>query len=836
MRRSISRGFLLRLGLTSVTVTALASIAAFAGFEHELESRQVQFLSQYVEERTDNVDRRFSDLITLQHSAIDALKASAAGMQPDRAQALIDQETTLQPDGTRRSQAREFDGYYDQQGGRSYGVGAFFANARDIAPRDLAVLAAAFPIVARLGQAAHGSYDNFYFFTPQNRVVMFGPDRPDRLMFYRRDAPASLDFSKEEMSRFVTPGADPSGETRCTSLQRLLQDSGGVQRVATACITPAYVDGRFVGAFGSSINLTSFFAHVVVDGFAGAESLIVRDDGQLIAAPRAPLAATRNEKAVADYERQLDLKTLTSELTARGQPSGVVRSPNGRDIVAYGRLKGPGWYLLLRYPAATIAWSAARSASWTLLLGLIGAALQTAMLMRLARGAIVRPLQDLAASCEGGQDRSSALTEREDEIGVLARSLRGERARSDELLASLEDRVQARTAELEQANAEKSRFLANMSHELRTPLNGVIALSETLAKEQTTPRNVEVAELIVNSGRLLERVLTDILDFSKIEAGEMRLETHPFDLGAVVSGVAELHRASAQAKGLALHWRLEPQLAGAYLGDAVRLTQVLSNLLSNAVKFTPAGRVDLVVSAGEAGLHFEVSDTGIGFDPSVRATLFQRFEQADLSIRRRFGGTGLGLAICQSLVDLMGGRIEARSIPGEGSVFSFEAPLERAAAEAQSPQQRPVRDDRGLQGVRILLAEDHPTNQKIVQIILDSAGVDLTVVDNGRLALEALRGEAFDLVLMDMQMPELDGLTATAMLREREALENLRRTPVIMLTANALDEHKRASRDAGADLHLSKPLRAMELLTAIDEAVFSVRMDLDFGIERVLAG
>jgi signal transduction histidine kinase/CheY-like chemotaxis protein len=837
MRRSISRGFLLRLGLTSVGFTALASIAAFVGFEHELESRQVQFLSQYVEERTDNVDRRFSDLITLQRSAIDALKVSAAGMTPDRAAALIDQETRLQPDGTRRSRPREFDGHYDQEGGRTYGVGAFFANAGDIDLKEQAVLAAAFPIVARLGQAAHGSYDNFYFFTPKNRVVMFGPDRPDRLMFYRHDAPASLDFSKEEMNRFVAPGADPSGETRCTSLQRLLQDSGGVQRVATACITPAYVDGRFVGAFGSSINLTSFFARVMVEGFPGAESLIVRNDGQLIAAPHAPLAATRNERAVADYERRLGLKKLTAELATRGRSFGVVHSANGQDIIAYGRLKGPSWYLLLRYPAGAIVWSAARSASWTLLLGLIGAALQTAMLLRLAQGSIVRPLQALAASCESdAQDRSSALTDREDEIGVLARSLRAERARSDELLASLEDRVQARTAELEHANAEKSRFLANMSHELRTPLNGVIALSETLAGEQTTPRNVEVAELIVNSGRLLERVLTDILDFSKIEAGEMRLEQHPFDLRTLVSGVAELHRASALAKGLSLNWRLEPSITGSYLGDGVRLTQVLSNLLSNAVKFTPSGRVDLVVRGGEAGLHFSISDTGIGFDQSVRATLFQRFEQADLSIRRRFGGTGLGLAICQSLGALMGGRIEARSAPGMGSVFSFEVALERAIAETQAPQARPVEGVRGLRGVRILLAEDHPTNQKIVQIILDSAGVDLTVVENGRLALEILRREAFDLVLMDMQMPELDGLAATSMLRQREAMEGLRRTPVIMLTANALDEHKRASREAGADRHLSKPLRAMELLAAIDEAVFGARTDSAAASERVLAG
>jgi CheY-like chemotaxis protein len=212
-------------------------------------------------------------------------------------------------------------------------------------------------------------------------------------------------------------------------------------------------------------------------------------------------------------------------------------------------------------------------------------------------------------------------------------------------------------------------------------------------------------------------------------------------------------------------------------------------------------------------LRFSVSDTGIGFDESVRETLFQRFEQADLSIRRRFGGTGLGLAICQSLVGLMGGAIEARSVPGHGSVFSFELPLERTAPLQAAPEAED--DTRALGAVRVLLAEDHPTNQKIVQLILDAVGAELMIVEDGRQALRALEAQTFDVVLMDMQMPEMDGLTATALLREREAATGAVRTPVIMLTANALDEHKRFSRDAGADRHLSKPIRAADLLSAM---------------------
>ncbi len=246
----------------------------------------------------------------------------------------------------------------------------------------------------------------------------------------------------------------------------------------------------------------------------------------------------------------------------------------------------------------------------------------------------------------------------------------------------------------------------------------------------------------------------------------------------------------------------------------MRLTQVLSNLLSNAVKFTEQGSVTLSAEAGPTGLAFSVRDTGIGFDEAVKARLFRRFEQADASIRRRFGGTGLGLAISRSLVELMGGRIDVDSAPGAGSTFHFVLPLERA--EAQVPQaQEEAEEAVSLAGVRVLLAEDHPTNQKVIQLILEAVGVQLDIVENGALALERLRAQPYDLVLMDMQMPELDGLSATMALRAWEAETGRARLPVIMLTANALDEHVRASLSAGADEHLSKPIRPLALIEAM---------------------
>jgi CheY-like chemotaxis protein len=355
-----------------------------------------------------------------------------------------------------------------------------------------------------------------------------------------------------------------------------------------------------------------------------------------------------------------------------------------------------------------------------------------------------------------------------------------------------------------------------MSHELRTPLNGVIAISETLSRQQTTDKGRELAELIVSSGRLLERVLTDILDFSKIEAGEIKLAHDDFDMATLVSRIAELHRASAESKGLAFRWSVAPEADHRFSGDTVRLTQVLSNLLSNAVKFTEAGEVRLDVDLTAAGsVRFAVSDTGIGFDEDVRRRLFRRFEQADASIRRRFGGTGLGLAISRSLIELMGGIIEVRSTPGQGSVFMATVPLAAATETTAADAEPDAVEALDITGARVLLAEDHPTNQKVVQLVLESVGVEPVIVENGALALEALKAQPFDVVLMDMQMPELDGLSATSQLRAWEHEHGAPRTPVIMLTANALDEHVRASLEAGADLHLSKPIRADALIEAI---------------------
>jgi signal transduction histidine kinase/ActR/RegA family two-component response regulator len=820
--KSLSRNFLIGVGLMSLMVTLLGSLAAFVVFEQELSKRQVGFMSEYVRERSQNVEKRFSNLNALQTAAAAELQRRVDAMTPGQVDRLLDVYYPLQADGTRRSRPEMFDGQMQSHGAYVYGMGAFISRGGEIPGPEKAALAAAFSIVSSFGQASHSEYDNFYFFTPSTRLVMFGPNRPDRLMFYRHDAPANLDFSAEQLASLTLPIKDPTRATRCTNLQSLIQNTHG-ERLATACLTPAYVHDRYVGSFGSSIELTGFFLDAVRNALPGASSLVVTADGELIAFPGFATPGKAPPQTVEGYERRLGLKSLVHAIQRDGRADGVIESPDGQQIVAFGRLAGPNWYLLLTSPKMTVIRSAMLSASWVLLIGLLASGAQTLLVVLLARRSIVRPLEKLAASCDPDgwfmrDDTAVAdLEQRPDEIGVLATALRTEREKVDEVLGSLEVRVRERTAELEQANAEKSRFLANMSHELRTPLNGVIAISQTLASVQETPRNRELAELIVSSGRLLEQVLTDILDFSKIEAGEIALADENFCLEAVVGRISELHRAAAEAKGLTFDWRVEPQAQGYYRGDPVRLTQVLSNLLSNAVKFTEAGSVALEVREDQDALHFTVSDTGIGFDDEVKARLFRRFEQADPSIRRRFGGTGLGLAISRSLVELMGGLVSVKSSPGEGSQFAVALWLPRV--EGVAPVEANEDEAFSFAGRRVLLAEDHPTNQKVIQLILDSVGIDLDIVENGALALERLQRERFDLVLMDMQMPELDGLAATKAFRTHERAAGHVRTPVIMLTANAMDEHVQSSLAAGADRHLSKPIRAEDLLHAMAQLI-----------------
>ena len=338
--------------------------------------------------------------------------------------------------------------------------------------------------------------------------------------------------------------------------------------------------------------------------------------------------------------------------------------------------------------------------------------------------------------------------------------------------------------------------------------------------------------LIRGSGVTLERLVSDILDVSKIEAGQLDLESRAFDLEEALEPLAVMG-ARAEDKGLAFHVERTPEARGRFVGDSTRVRQVLGNLLSNAIKFTASGSVTVRIEAWPdnpdqpSAAHqvaITVEDTGVGFNAGHAARLFERFNQADGTITRRFGGTGLGLSICRALVVMMGGSIEARSTPGAGSRFRFVLPLDRAAsladyddrACADGPAALPVTG----RALKVLLAEDHPTNQRVVQLILGGQGAEVVTADDGAQAVAAFEADVFDVVLMDMQMPVMDGLTATRAIRALEAsLPDRPRTPIVMLSANAMAEHRADSLAAGADAHVAKPITAVSLLAGIQSVL-----------------
>jgi signal transduction histidine kinase len=399
-------------------------------------------------------------------------------------------------------------------------------------------------------------------------------------------------------------------------------------------------------------------------------------------------------------------------------------------------------------------------------------------------------------------------------------ALAGRASELERLAAELRDaKIRA-----EAANLTKSNFLATISHEVRTPLNGVLGMAQAMASDALSNIQRKRLDIVRQSGEALLAILNDVIDISKIEAGRLDLEDVEFEFSDLLRGAHSAFTAVADNRGLSFAFNIAEPAKGWYRGDPTRVRQIIYNLISNALKFTSSGEVRVDADLDAAGeLVLTVKDTGRGIEPDHMRRLFDKFVQADASTNREFGGTGLGLSICRELACLMGGDIKVESQAGVGAVFTVTLPLPKIESSGLAPEAHAGACLETADTLRVLAAEDSPINQLVLRTLLEQVGIEITLVDDGVQAVKAWEEGVWDLILMDVQMPLMDGPTAAATIRRREAIEGRRRTPILAVTANVMTHQIGEYLRAGMDGCVAKPIQLQVLLEAMSSALGDVK-------------
>lgn len=820
LRESLAWPVMLSLSLRVTIVICVTSAAAFGYIYFVLKNASLERLSRYVTERAQR-EREIFRLAEDNHRTIrdDLLKRLALPPPQDLASKFTSQ-FFKSPDGVIRNRPESFDG--------SKQSGVYIDHRITVDPETMHRVLTYQDVINQYGPAYHNRFQDTYIHTPNNILVMFWPQSPK----YVAEMKSTFSIPDEEWGYVADKKHNPSRDHAWTGL--FFDSVSNIWRVSleTPVDSPA---GEHIATIGHDIAVDQLFQRTTSELLPSTHNMILRADGRIVFHPNwMDQLQQAGGSLSAQSSGDARLQRIHEIIAARNTPNFVAELDGFSDYIGVALIPETGWYLISIYPKSLI-WNPALSAALVVFsLGLLSLFVEVPMLYLVLRKQVAKPLQQVAYAaerlagkdysvvleCQGRDELSSVMSafnrlvqvvkEREAELSRHAESLENEVAtRTNELVAAKEAAIASSRA--------KGDFLANMSHEIRTPMNGIIGVTQMLLDSTVADEVRSQLKMIESSACTLLAIINDILDFSKIEAGKLELLRESFNLRETIEPQLAVLSVTAKLKGQQFLVNFDSRIPQWLCGDKIRIVQILMNLVSNAAKFTPTDGVVAVrfvlesTERNHAAFFFEVADSGIGIPEEKQHLIFDAFEQADKTTTKHFGGTGLGLSISRQLAQMMGGDIQVSSATGHGATFkcSLTLPIGEAPADRVT-ERKDGASSVAVGQLRVLLVEDNPINQTLTRKVLEKRGHAVKVASNGSIALEMNRQDTFDVILMDCQMPIMDGFEATQRIRELESGTEVH-IPIVAMTANALVGDRDRCLECGMDDYISKPIDTRKL-------------------------